>query len=174
MTELYLPKQNQKFYDFASIKEILNKYHVEIDRWEASEVIHPYDVQEKILQAYAHRLIPYMKNKGFSSADVVNITKETGDLLEIRQKFLKEHTHQENEVRFFVDGSGFFWFHFEDGVVARLKCVKGDFLSVPKDYKHWFDMAPDYFVKAIRIFSNKEGWIPYYTNSAIESIFKEI
>ena len=91
----------------------------------------------------------------------------------IRQKFLKEHTHSEDEVRFFVDGEGKFWFNFDDGEVACLTCVKGDFLAVPKGYKHWFDLAPKYHVKAIRIFSNMEGWVANYTNSGVDEKYND-
>jgi 1,2-dihydroxy-3-keto-5-methylthiopentene dioxygenase len=108
-----------------------------------------------------------MKQHGFLSADVINVHPRTENLPAIRAKFLKEHTHSEDEVRFFVDGQGQFWFHFDDGEVAGVTCVKGDFLSVPKGYRHWFDLAPAYLVKAIRIFTNQEGWVAQYTGSEI-------
>ena len=84
---------------------------------------------------------------------------------------MKEHTHSEDEVRFFVDGEGKFWFNFDDGEIFCVTCTSGDFLSVPKNYKHWFDLHPKYFVKAIRIFSNIEGWVPHYTNSNVDQSF---
>jgi 1,2-dihydroxy-3-keto-5-methylthiopentene dioxygenase len=109
-----------------------------------------------------------MSKKGFKDADVINVHKDTPNLSAIREKFMKEHTHSEDEVRFFVDGEGKFWFHFDDGEIFCVTCSRGDFISVPKNYKHWFDLHPNYFVKAIRIFSNMEGWTPIYTNSDID------
>src|ERR1051325_289093 len=55
--------------------------------------------------------------------------RETSDLDQVRVKFLAEHTHSEDEVRYFVDGSGLFWFHQADAPVYRVKCEKGDFRS---------------------------------------------
>jgi 1,2-dihydroxy-3-keto-5-methylthiopentene dioxygenase len=112
-----------------------------------------------------------MEKNGYVTADVINVHPGTPNLPAIREKFMKEHTHSEDEIRFFVDGEGIFWFHFDDGEVYSVTCSAGDFMSVPKNYKHWFDLHPKYFVKAIRIFSNMEGWTPNYTNSNIDASY---
>jgi 1,2-dihydroxy-3-keto-5-methylthiopentene dioxygenase len=110
-----------------------------------------------------------MKKHGYLSADVINVHKETPNIEAIRAKFLSEHTHSEDEVIFFVDGEGQFFFHLkEKNEVFKLLCEKGDFISVPKGVTHWFDLAPKYFVKAIRVFQTQDGWVANYTNSGIE------
>jgi 1,2-dihydroxy-3-keto-5-methylthiopentene dioxygenase len=121
------------------------------------------------LKAYEHELGPYMKTHGYLSADVINVHKETPNIEAIRAKFLSEHTHSEDEVRFFVDGEGQFFFHLpERKEVFKLLCQKGDLISVPKGYTHWFDLAPRSHVKAIRVFLTQEGWVANYTNSGNE------
>lgn len=167
MTSLYLPNNKTTTEDFSEIKEYLRGHGVHFERWNASFDLSDDDTQETILKAYEHELKPFMQKNGFQSADVINVHPKTENIEAIRQKFLKEHTHSEDEVRFFVDGEGKFWFNFENDV-ACLTCVKGDFLAVPKGYKHWFDLAPKYHVKAIRIFSNMEGWVANYTNSGVD------
>lgn len=167
MTTLYLPKSNTSTQDENEIRTYLNKRGVLFERWEASIALKEDDSQETILKAYEHELKPFMDKNGYQSADVINVHPKTENIEAIRQKFLKEHTHSEDEIRFFVDGEGKFWFNFEDDV-ACLTCVKGDFISVPKGYKHWFDLAPKYHVKAIRIFSNMEGWVANYTGSGVD------
>lgn len=172
MTKLFIQESakasSNTIEDFAKIKDFCASYGIELTRWEAKKPIKDDDDQESILKAYEHELTPYMKAKGFQSADVINVHSQTPNIEEIRGKFLKEHTHSEDEVRFFVDGEGLFWFHFDDGTVACLTCTKGDFLSVPAGQKHWFDLAPAYHVKAIRIFTNKEGWVAQYTGSGVD------
>ena len=168
MTALYLPHKKETLTDFSLIQNYLKNSGVALSRWQAAYPLKEDDSQEIILKAYEHELKPFMEKNGFKSADVINVHPKTENIEAIRQKFLKEHTHSEDEVRFFVDGEGLFWFHFNSGEVVRLTCVKGDFLSVPKGFKHWFDLAPKYFVKAIRIFSNTEGWVANYTNSKID------
>jgi len=87
----------------------------------------------------------------------------------VRAKFLAEHTHSEDEIRFFVDGQGYFWFNLEGAPVFNVLCQKGDLISVPAGTKHWFDAGVSHpFVKAIRIFIDQSGWIPEYTGSGID------
>ena len=169
MTQLYLANEKKEILNFNEIQNYLAHKGIQLKRWQANFSLQESDSQETILKAYEHELGPYMEKHGFQSADVINVHPQTPNIEEIRAKFLREHTHTEDEVRFFVDGSGLFWFHFDNGEVVRLKCMKGDFLSVPKGYRHWFDLAPSYFVKAIRIFSNKEGWVAQYTESGIDA-----
>lgn len=173
-TSLFLPQTQREVTDFSEIRTYLMTQGVELDRWKAGFLLKESDDQATVLKAYEHELAPYMEKRGFQSADVINVHPQTPNLHELRQKFLKEHTHSEDEVRFFVDGSGIFWFHFDDGTVARLTCTKGDFLSVPKGFRHWFDLAPHYFVKAIRIFSNQEGWVAQYTGSGVDAKYVEV
>jgi 1,2-dihydroxy-3-keto-5-methylthiopentene dioxygenase len=171
MTHLYRPSLDQSLNEFEAIKSYLNQKGVAFTRWNASFALEDSASQEEILKAYEHELKPYMQKNGFKSADVINVHAGTENIEQIRQKFLKEHTHSEDEVRFFVDGEGKFWFHFDDGEIACLTCKAGDFLAVPKGYKHWFDLAPRYHVKAIRIFSNMDGWVAHYTESGIDAQF---
>jgi 1,2-dihydroxy-3-keto-5-methylthiopentene dioxygenase len=147
----------------------MNERGIIFEQWEASMPLKNSDDQTTILKAYEHELAPYMKKHGYQSADVINVHKDTPNIEAIRAKFLAEHTHSEDEVRFFVDGAGQFYFHLPDRLeVFKLLCEKGDFISVPKGYTHWFDLAPMYHVKAIRVFQNPEGWIANYTNSGKE------
>jgi 1,2-dihydroxy-3-keto-5-methylthiopentene dioxygenase len=150
----------------GDIKAFLNDRGIIFEQWEASKPIKDDDDQETILEAYQHSLSPYMARHGYLNADVINVHKDTPNVEEIRKKFLSEHTHAEDEVRFFVDGEGEFFFHLKE--VFSVFCQKGDFISVPKGLKHWFDLAPKYHVKAIRVFQTKEGWVANYTQSGID------
>lgn len=155
--------------DPAQIKIFMNDRGIIFEQWVAKAPLNDHDTQEIILKAYEHELGPYMKKHGYQSADVINVNKETPNIEAIRAKFLSEHTHSEDEVRFFVDGEGHFFFHLPDSKeVFKLLCEKGDFISVPKGYTHWFDLAPKYRVKAIRVFQSPDGWVANYTNSQKE------
>ena len=76
----------------------------------------------------------------------------------MREKFLFEHTHSEDEVRFFVKGQGLFCLHIGTKIYQVL-CQKGDLISVPTLTPHWFDMGSDPEFTAIRLFNNTEGWV---------------
>jgi len=177
MARLFVPNRQSIETQIPIIKKFLADRGIVLEQWTANKKLSIEDGQDQILNAYSHELKPFMAKYGFKTADVINVHKETPNIEAIRQKFLKEHIHSEDEVRFFVDGEGYFWFHlgenspsfkqFGDEVFC-VHCCAGDFLSVPKGQTHWFDLAPKYFVKAIRIFSNQEGWVANYTNSGVE------
>lgn len=167
MTVLTFCDKNECTSDFEQIRSFLKSHKIELARWEAASPLKDDDDQETILKAYEHEVKPFMEKHGFQSADVISVNPETENIEGIRQKFLKEHIHSEDEVRYFVDGEGTFFFNLENQVVSIL-CKKGDFLSVPAGYKHWFDLAPKYTVKVIRIFTNPEGWVANYTESGID------
>lgn len=166
MATLNLLDSKIVIHDLQEIKKFMNERGIIFEQWKASKPLSDHDEQATILEAYEHCLGPYMKKHGYINADVINVHKDTPNIEDLRQKFLKEHTHDEDEVRFFVDGEGEFFFHLDQ--VFSLHCVRGDFISVPKGYKHWFDLAPKYRVKAIRVFQTKEGWVARYTDSEVE------
>jgi 1,2-dihydroxy-3-keto-5-methylthiopentene dioxygenase len=169
MATLFNTKTRETITDFNILQSFFKKQGVVLENWATDTVLSNDSSQDEILKAYAHKLKPYMDKNNYQDADVINVHPQTENIKMIREKFMQEHTHIDDEVRFFVDGTGVFWFNFENDNILSLKCVAGDFISVPKNVKHWFDLHPDYNVKCIRVFSNKDGWTPVYTNSKIDA-----
>jgi 1,2-dihydroxy-3-keto-5-methylthiopentene dioxygenase len=167
MAVLTVVKSGEVTKNFDQIKSFLLSKGVWHDQWVASKELSDNSTQEEILNAYSESLAPFMAKGGYKTADVINVHPNTPDLLKVREKFLREHTHSEDEIRFFVDGTGLFWFNVNDEVFSLL-CEKGDLISVPARTRHWFDLGPNAFVKAIRIFTDAAGWVPNYTNSGID------
>lgn len=170
MAVLFIPDRDVSVNNPDEIRLFLNERGIFFDQWQAQVVFEDTATQDEILAAYAHELKPYMEANAYQTADVISINKLTPNYPEIRAKFLSEHTHSEDEVRFFVDGEGYFWFNLEnDEPVFNVLCQSGDLISVPAGTKHWFDAGEENpLVKAIRIFIDPSGWIPEYTNSKIE------
>jgi len=170
MAILNIPDQQYSSSNTEEIKAFLNRLGIFFDQWEASVEFADNADQTAILGAYEHALSPYMAKNGYETADVININASTPNYEAVRAKFLSEHTHTEDEVRFFVDGEGFFWFNLEqeNTPVFNVMCQAGDLISVPANTKHWFDAGENRpFVKAIRIFIDMSGWVPHYTGSDI-------
>ncbi|HEY9746597.1 MAG TPA: cupin [Oculatellaceae cyanobacterium] len=173
MATLTIPDKGITLHDTTAIRAYLRERGVWFDQWEANCVFNKDATQDEILNAYAHALKPFMEQGGYRTADVISVHPETPGLDEIRARFLREHTHTEDEVRFFVDGMGMFWFNPEDGgPVFCVTCVAGDLLSVPAGMKHWFEMGEKPFVKTIRIFTDAAGWEPHYTNSGVDARYR--
>ena len=174
MAVLSIPTKN---YSTSNPKEILAFFNARglfFDQWSCDVVFEDSATQEEILDAYSKDLKPFMENGNYETVDVISINSLTENYGAIRSKFLAEHTHTEDEIRFFVDGQGIFWFNLETEPVFNLLCEKGDLISVPAGTKHWFDAGESNpFVKAIRIFIDMSGWVPHYTESGIENEFKD-
>lgn len=169
MAILSIPDENITISNVEEIRTFLTKNGIYFDQWKCDVQFDETATQQDILNAYENELNPFMEKGGYISADVISINKLTENYNEIRAKFLAEHTHSEDEIRFFVDGEGLFWFHLENVPVFNLLCQKGDLISVPAEAKHWFDAGEkNPFVKAIRIFIDTTGWVPNYTHSEIE------
>lgn len=170
MAILSIPDLNTQIKNSVEIRQFMNDRGVFFDQWTCDVIFDDTATQEEILKAYEKDLTPFMKKGGYETADVISINQLTENYETIRAKFLAEHIHSEDEIRFFVDGKGVFWFHLENGEIFNLLCEKGDLISVPAGTKHWFDAGEfNPFVKAIRIFIDMTGWIPEYTGSKIEN-----
>lgn len=174
MATLQVPDKNVSLTNESAIRCFLSERNICYDRW-GTELPLPDDATDaQVLAAYSHALRPFMEQGGYQSADVVSMTPHTLNLPALRDKFFREHTHAEDEVRFFVAGRGVFWFHMErpaDEIFAVL-CEQGDLISVPANTKHWFDVGEHPYLRAIRIFTDQTGWVPQYTHSAAEQRYR--
>ncbi len=167
MAVLNIPDAGVTIENFKEIQSFLSARGIWHDKWEASHPLPLDATQEEVLQAYALELRPFMARGGYQTADVINVNANTPNVAAVRQKFLGEHTHTEDEIRFFVDGQGLFWFHVGEEVFSVL-CKAGDLLSVPANTPHWFDLGEPAHVKAIRVFIDPSGWVANYTGSGID------
>ncbi len=174
MTTLQIPDIQKTITESSQIKEFLSDKGITFEHWETPVQLTNESSQEEVLSAYNHVLKPYMEENGYETADVVNIHSGIDNYPAIRQKFLAEHTHSDDEVRFFVGGKALFWFNLDGCYIFNVLCEAGDLISVPEGTKHWFDAGEKPDVKAVRLFSNTEGWVPNYTDSKIEDKYQNI
>ncbi len=174
MAILSIPEKQIQISEPLAIKTFLNQRGIFFDQWSCDVRFDDSASSDEILKAYEKDLTPFMQNGGYETADVISINSLTENYEAIRAKFLAEHIHTEDEIRFFVDGQGLFWFNLESDPVFNLLCQRGDLISVPAGSKHWFDAGEtNPFVKAIRIFIDMSGWVPHYTESKIELKFQD-
>lgn len=157
----------------AAIRTRLAELDVRYDQWPTRELADDAD-QTAVLAAYAEEVARISEEENFVTVDVARL-KNTGqsDFTETaraaRGKFLDEHTHDDDEVRFFVEGTGTFYLHIGD-TVSAIFCEAGDLVSVPEGATHWFDMGTkDPQFCAIRFFHDGEGWVGDFTGDPISA-----
>lgn len=146
---------------------------VRFERWQASAPLTPGASQDEVIAAYRQQIDALMKERGYVTVDVVSLDRSHPQKAELRAKFLDEHRHAEDEVRFFVAGRGLFTLHIDDYVYA-VRCEKNDLISVPAGTRHWFDMGEEPHFVAIRLFNNPEGWVAQFTGDDIARRFPQL
>lgn len=157
----------------SKIAHKLQEVGVRFEQWQTIENLTSGVSQEEVLNAYQQEVKQLMDEEGYLTVDVVSLTSDHPQKAEFRQKFLNEHTHSEDEVRFFVDGKGLFSLHL-DNQVFEVLCTRGDLISVPANTRHWFDMGENPHFTAIRFFNNPEGWVANFTGSDISQHFSRL
>jgi len=162
--------------DINKIASELRMIDILMERWPVRALTKDAD-SKAVLNTYAAEIDKLNKQYNFVTVDAIRLMPNAPNAKEMREKFLSEHTHDDDEIRFFVEGSGAFYIR-KDGLVYRIVCTQGDLISVPRGTKHWFDTgAPPYFA-VVRFFTNPKGWeavftgddvarrVPYYEQAA--------
>lgn len=159
--------------DTAAIVQQLQQAGIRFERWQATAPVGALSSNEQILQAYASDIEQLKTERGYITVDVISLSSSHPDKAALRQKFLAEHTHSEDEVRFFVRGQGLFCLHI-NGKVYQVLCQQNDLISVPAGTTHWFDMGSEPEFTAIRLFNDPAGWVANFTGSSIASRFPQL
>ncbi|MGH8183141.1 MAG: 1,2-dihydroxy-3-keto-5-methylthiopentene dioxygenase [Rhodanobacteraceae bacterium] len=160
-------------FDHAMIAHTLDEVGVRFERWQANKPVVPGASQDEVIAAYHDDIERLKREKGYQAVDVISLTADHLQKDALRQKFLSEHTHSEDEVRFFVAGQGQFTLHIGERIYDVL-CEKGDLIGVPDGTRHWFDMGPNPHFVAIRLFTNPEGWVAKFTGEDIAERFPRL
>ncbi|MDQ2864711.1 MAG: cupin domain-containing protein [Candidatus Eremiobacteraeota bacterium] len=159
--------------DAQRIAQELHRIGVRFERWDADVELPHGAEQSQVIEAYRSSVDRLIGECGYESIDVIRLERGTPNTETMRAKFLDEHSHTEDEVRFFVEGRGAFYLHV-NGRIYQTVCCKGDLISVPAGTKHWFDMGPNPEFTAIRLFINPDGWVADFTGESIAANFPKL
>jgi len=157
----------------VEIASELGSVGVRFEQWQANQAVAPGASQDEVIAAYREDIERLKREEGYQAVDVVSLNPDNPDRAAFRAKFLNEHTHAEDEVRFFVAGRGLFTLHIGEKVYEVL-CERGDLIGVPDGTRHWFDMSEAPYFIAIRLFTNPAGWVAEFTGSDIAERFARL
>ena len=148
------------------IATFLGRYGIWYRRFDNLDQIGEDATDEEILAAFDEPISELMQSGEYQTADVIDVKPTTPGIDGMLAKFASEHWHSEDEVRFIVRGRGIFHIHPQnDDPVFRIQVAEGDMINVPKGTWHWFDLCDEKRIRAIRLFQDKSGWTPHYTDS---------
>lgn len=171
MASVFVPSEQKTINDPQEISAFLKPFGIWFEQWKVDGRLKETATDQDILAEYAPEIEAVKKRGGFVTADVINVNPQTPNLDGMLQKFNKEHTHDEDEVRFTVSGKGIFHLHPEGGPVFGVTVESGDMINVPRGTKHWFNLCDDRHIRCIRFFEAPSGWTPHYIEEGIHGQF---
>jgi len=166
MATIRIQDENRTITDVEEIRAFLKPFGIWYEKWDVSGRLPEEANDETVLSTYAPEVERLKEDGGFVTADVINVKPDTPGLDAMLDKFKKEHTHDEDEVRFTVAGGGVFHIDPDDGPVFAVQVGEGDLINVPKGTKHWFDLCDDRMIRCIRLFEDPSGWTPHYVEDS--------
>ena len=174
MAVLRIPDEQRTLNEEDAIREYLGGIGIDYERWEPISGIAEDASAEQILDAYRDQVDELKRRGGYVTADVIDVNPHTPGLEAMLAKFNIEHRHEEDEVRYIIAGRGLFHIHPPKGPVVAIEVEGGDLIRVPKGTLHWFDLCGDRRIRAIRLFQDKSGWTPHYSNSGVDRGYEPV
>jgi 1,2-dihydroxy-3-keto-5-methylthiopentene dioxygenase len=173
MAVIKIPAEQTTLTDSRDVAAFLEARGIEYERWTPNRELAGDASAEEVLDAYSEQVDALKARGGYVTADVIDVKSDTPNLDAMLAKFNREHWHDEDEVRFIIDGRGLFHIN-AGGTVFVLEVGKGDLIRVPRGTHHWFDLCAEKRIRAIRLFQDPGGWTPHYTDSGVDRGFQPI
>jgi 1,2-dihydroxy-3-keto-5-methylthiopentene dioxygenase len=168
MATINVPDEKKTLTEDIEVREYLAAIGITYERWESSHELAAGASAEEVLAAYAPEIDRLKAEGGYVAADVIDVSPATPGLDAMLNRFNSEHWHDEDEVRFIIEGRGLFHIHPREGKVVSITVEAGDLLRVPRGTWHWFDLCQERRIRAIRLFQDASGWTPHYTESGTD------
>ncbi|HEY9619927.1 MAG TPA: hypothetical protein V6C78_06145 [Crinalium sp.] len=119
----------------------------------------------QVLEAFDGYFEQLKQTDGYQSRDLIVLHPEVTNLSTLLAKFDTIHYHTDREVRYIITGDGVFGFVRPDGTQVELTVQAEDYINLPANIEHWFELTRSQRIKAVRYFTTTEGWVPEYTNT---------
>ncbi|KAJ5203945.1 uncharacterized protein N7498_004824 [Penicillium cinerascens] len=108
--------------------------------------------------------------RGYKNRDQVCVSPATmGDVYEEKVKsFFAEHLHEDEEIRYILDGEGYFDVRGQEDEWIRICLNKDDMIILPAGIYHRFTTNEQNYVKAMRLFQDEPKWTPLNRGAEVD------
>jgi 1,2-dihydroxy-3-keto-5-methylthiopentene dioxygenase len=174
MAVVRVPGQGRRLDERDAVVAFLAEQGIDHERWTPAHPLPATASAEEVLAAYEPEIERLKAQGGYVTADVIDVRPDTPNLEAMLAKFLREHWHDEDEVRFILEGRGVFFVHPREGDVFAIEVGPGDLIRVPRGTWHWFSLCDERRIRAIRLFQDTAGWTPRYTESGVDAGYEPV
>ena len=121
------------------------------------------------------RIDEIAKDRHYKNRDTIVVSPDAmGPIYEEKVKsFFAEHLHEDEEIRYILDGSGYFDVRDQGDVWIRIYLDKGDMIILPPGIYHRFTTDENNYIKAMRLFKEEPKWTPLNRPVASDNKYRE-
>ena len=174
MAVIRIPASGEVLREASEVRAFLAGHGIDYEQWTVNRPVEGAATADQVLASYGPEIEALKTRGGYRTADVIDVGPSTPNLDAMLAKFSREHWHDEDEVRFIIEGRGLFHIHPPTAAVFAIEVEAGDLIRVPRGTHHWFDLCADRRIRAIRLFQDSSGWTPHYTDSGVDQGFQPV
>lgn len=132
----------------------LQYWHIDADRYESDNAYGDKPLLDQLAE-----------QNGWIKRDQISLSKDVPGYMEIMKHGFAEHLHEDPEVRYVLNGSGYYDVRSNKADEwIRIHFQRGDLVVIPRGCFHRFTLDTNEFIEVVRLFTDKPKWKPHPNN----------